>query len=165
MDPESAKRLNPNDAQRLQRALEVYEITGRSMTDLWAEQEKQKPDFPIVSLAVMPQERSELHDRIARRFDIMLEQGFVDEVRTLWDRGDLNLQMPSVRCVGYRQVWEYFAGTWDYDTMKFKGVVATRQLAKRQVTWLRSWENLNWIDTHDTNLLQNALKFIEGSII
>lgn len=165
VDPESAKRLNPNDAQRLQRALEVYEITGRSMTDLWAEQEKQKPDFPIVSLAVMPQERSELHDRIARRFDIMLEQGFVDEVRTLWDRGDLNLQMPSVRCVGYRQVWEYFAGTWDYDTMKFKGVVATRQLAKRQVTWLRSWENLNWIDTHDTNLLQNALKFIEGSII
>lgn len=165
VDPESAKRLNPNDAQRLQRALEVYEITGRSMTDLWAEQEKQKPDFPIVSLAVMPQERSELHDRIARRFDIMLEQGFVDEVRTLWDRGDLDLQMPSVRCVGYRQVWEYFAGTWDYDTMKFKGVVATRQLAKRQVTWLRSWENLNWIDTHDTNLLQNALKFIEGSII
>ena len=165
VDPESAKRLNPNDAQRLQRALEVYEITGRSMTDLWAEQEKQKPDFSIVSLAVMPQERSELHDRIARRFDIMLEQGFVDEVRTLWDRGDLDLQMPSVRCVGYRQVWEYFAGTWDYDTMKFKGVVATRQLAKRQVTWLRSWENLNWIDTHDTNLLQNALKFIEGSII
>ncbi|WP_415901127.1 tRNA (adenosine(37)-N6)-dimethylallyltransferase MiaA [Neptuniibacter sp. QD48_11] len=165
VDPESAKRLNPNDAQRLQRALEVYEITGRSMTDLWAEQEKQKPDFPIVSLAVMPQERSELHDRIARRFDIMLEQGFVDEVRTLWNRGDLDLQMPSVRCVGYRQVWEYFAGTWDYDTMKFKGVVATRQLAKRQVTWLRSWENLNWIDTHDTNLLQNALKFIEGSII
>ncbi|WP_415888105.1 tRNA (adenosine(37)-N6)-dimethylallyltransferase MiaA [Neptuniibacter sp. QD37_6] len=165
VDPESAKRLNPNDAQRLQRALEVYEITGRSMTDLWAEQEKQKPDFPIVSLAVMPQDRSELHDRIARRFDIMLEQGFVDEVRALWDRGDLDLQMPSVRCVGYRQVWEYFAGTWDYDTMKFKGVVATRQLAKRQVTWLRSWENLNWIDTHDTNLLQNALKFIEGSII
>lgn len=165
VDPESAKRLNPNDAQRLQRALEVYEITGRSMTDLWAEQEKQKPDFPIVSLAVMPQDRSELHDRIARRFDIMLEQGFVDEVRALWDRGDLDLQMPSVRCVGYRQVWEYFAGTWDYDAMKFKGVVATRQLAKRQVTWLRSWENLNWIDTHDTNLLQNALKFIEGSII
>lgn len=165
VDPESAARLNPNDAQRLQRALEVYELTGRSMTELWAEQEKQKPAFPIVSLAVMPQERSELHDRIAKRFDIMLEQGFVDEVRALWDRGDLDLQMPSVRCVGYRQVWEYFAGTWDYDTMKFKGVVATRQLAKRQVTWLRSWENLNWIDTHDVKLLDNALKFIEGGII
>lgn len=165
VDPESAARLNPNDAQRLQRALEVYELTGRTMTELWAEQEKQKPAFPIVSLAVMPQERSELHERIAKRFDIMLEQGFVDEVRALWDRGDLDLQMPSVRCVGYRQVWEYFAGTWDYDTMKFKGVVATRQLAKRQVTWLRSWENLNWIDTHDVKLLDNALKFIEGGII
>jgi len=165
VDPESAARLNPNDAQRLQRALEVYELTGRTMTELWAEQEKQKPAFPIVSLAVMPQERSELHERIAKRFDIMLEQGFVDEVRALWERGDLDLQMPSVRCVGYRQVWEYFAGTWDYDTMKFKGVVATRQLAKRQVTWLRSWENLNWIDTHDVKLLDNALKFIEGGII
>ena len=113
----------------------------------------------------MPQERSELHARIAQRFDIMLGQGFVDEVKTLWDRGDLNLQMPSMRCVGYRQVWEYFAGTWDYETMKFKGIVATRQLAKRQVTWLRSWENLAWMDTHDPKLLSNALKMVEGGII
>ncbi|WP_297310426.1 tRNA (adenosine(37)-N6)-dimethylallyltransferase MiaA [Neptuniibacter sp.] len=165
VDPESAQRLNPNDSQRLQRALEVYEITGRSMTDLWAEQEKQKPDFPIISLAVMPQERAELHQRIEQRFDIMLEQGFVDEVRTLWERGDLDLQMPSVRCVGYRQVWEYFAGTWDYETMRFKGIVATRQLAKRQVTWLRSWENLTWMDTHDPKLLANTLKLVGGSII
>jgi len=165
VDPESAARLNPNDSQRLQRALEVYEVSGRTMTELWAEQEAQKPDFKIIPMAVMPTERSELHDRIAQRFDIMLDQGFVDEVKTLWDRGDLNLQMPSVRCVGYRQVWEYFAGTWDYDTMKFKGVVATRQLAKRQVTWLRSWENLAWMDTHDPKLLSNALKLIEGGII
>lgn len=165
VDPESAQRLNPNDSQRLQRALEVYEITGRSMTDLWAEQEKQKPDFPIISLAVMPEERAELHQRIEQRFDIMLEQGFVDEVRTLWERGDLDLQMPSVRCVGYRQVWEYFAGTWDYETMRFKGIVATRQLAKRQVTWLRSWENLTWMDTHDPKLLANTLKLVGGSII
>jgi tRNA dimethylallyltransferase len=165
VDPESAARLNPNDSQRLQRALEVYEISGRTMTELWAEQEAQKPDFSIVPMAVMPQERSELHARIAQRFDIMLEQGFVDEVKTLWDRGDLNLQMPSMRCVGYRQVWEYFAGTWDYETMKFKGIVATRQLAKRQVTWLRSWENLAWMDTHDPKLLSNALKMVEGGII
>ncbi len=165
VDPDSAARLNPNDSQRLQRALEVYEISGRTMTELWAEQEAQKPDFKIIPMAVMPTARSELHDRIAQRFDIMLDQGFVDEVKTLWDRGDLNLQMPSVRCVGYRQVWEYFAGTWDYDTMKFKGVVATRQLAKRQVTWLRSWENLAWMDTHDPKLLSNALKLIEGGII
>lgn len=165
VDPESAARLNPNDSQRLQRALEIYEITGRTMTELWAEQEKQKPAFPIISLAVMPEDRAELHDRIQRRFDIMLDQGFEEEVRLLWERGDLDMQMPSVRCVGYRQMWEYFAGTWDYDTMKFKGVVATRQLAKRQVTWLRSWENLTWMDTHDRKLLPNTLKLIEGSII
>lgn len=165
VDPESAERLNPNDSQRLQRALEVYEVSGRTMTELWAEQEKQKPDFPIISMAVMPDDRAELHQRIEKRFDIMLEQGFIDEVRQLWERGDLNLQMPSVRCVGYRQVWEYFAGTWDYETMRFKGIVATRQLAKRQVTWLRSWENLNWMDTHDPKLLANALKLVGGGII
>ncbi|WP_286241023.1 tRNA (adenosine(37)-N6)-dimethylallyltransferase MiaA [Neptuniibacter halophilus] len=165
VDPESAARLNPNDAQRLQRALEVYEITGRSMTELWAEQASSKLQFTLISLAVMPQERAELHERIAQRFDLMLEQGFEEEVQRLWERGDLNLQMPSVRCVGYRQMWEYFAGNWDYDTMKYKGVVATRQLAKRQVTWLRSWENLHWMDTHDRKLLANALKLIEGSII
>lgn len=165
VDPESAERLNPNDSQRLQRALEVYEVSGRSMTALWAEQEKQKPEFPIISLAVMPNDRAELHQRIEKRFDIMLEQGFIDEVRELWARGDLDLQMPSVRCVGYRQVWEYFAGNWDYETMRFKGIVATRQLAKRQVTWLRSWENLTWMDTHDPKLLANALKLVGGGII
>ncbi|MGH1429972.1 MAG: tRNA (adenosine(37)-N6)-dimethylallyltransferase MiaA [Neptuniibacter sp.] len=165
VDPESAQRLNPNDSQRLQRALEVYEVSGRTMTDLWAEQEQQKPEFPIISMAVMPNDRAELHKRIEQRFDIMLEQGFVDEVRSLWDRGDLNLQMPSVRCVGYRQVWEYFSDTWDYETMRFKGIVATRQLAKRQVTWLRSWEKLAWMDTHDPKLLSNALKLVGGGII
>lgn len=165
VDPVSAERLNPNDSQRLQRALEVFEISGRTMTELWAEQEAQKPDFPIVPMAVMPKERSELHERIEMRFDIMLEQGFVDEVRQLWDRGDLTLQMPAVRCVGYRQVWEYFSETWDYETMRFKGIVATRQLAKRQVTWLRGWENLTWMDTHDPKLLSNALKLIDCGII
>jgi tRNA dimethylallyltransferase len=165
VDPESAARLNKNDSQRLQRALEVYEITGRPMSELWAEQKSQQPDFSIVPMAVMPKERTMLHERIEKRFDIMLEQGFVDEVRGLWERGDLTLQMPSVRCVGYRQVWEYFAGTWDFETMKFKGVVATRQLAKRQVTWLRSWENLAWMDTHDPKLLSNALKLVDGGII
>lgn len=165
VDPISAQRLNPNDSQRLQRALEVYEITGKSMTELWSEQQQQQPDFPIVSLAVMPQERAELHQRIEQRFDMMLEQGFLDEVRALWDRGDLHMQMPSVRCVGYRQVWEYFSGQWDRDTMRFKAIVATRQLAKRQVTWLRSWENLNWIDTHDPKLCANALKLMGTSII
>jgi len=165
VDPASAERLNPNDSQRLQRALEVYEITGRPMSELWAEQQAQKLDYPVISMAVMPAERSELHERIAMRFDIMLEQGFEQEVQALWQRGDLNMQMPSVRCVGYRQMWEYFQGTWDYETMRFKGVVATRQLAKRQVTWLRSWQDLNWLDTHDPNIVAKALKLIEPVII
>ncbi|MDF2181910.1 tRNA (adenosine(37)-N6)-dimethylallyltransferase MiaA [Neptuniibacter sp. CAU 1671] len=165
VDPESAARLNPNDSQRLQRALEIFELTGRSMTELWREQVSQKPDFPIVSLAVMPQERSVLHERIALRFQMMLEQGFVDEVELLWRRGDLNVQMPSVRCVGYRQVWSYLAGEWDHETMVEKGVIATRQLAKRQVTWLRSWPDLQWLDSLSDNLLPKALKKIEAGII
>ncbi|WP_051560169.1 tRNA (adenosine(37)-N6)-dimethylallyltransferase MiaA [Marinobacterium jannaschii] len=165
VDPASAQRLNPNDSQRLQRALEVYEVTGRPMSELWAEQEKQKLPYPVVPMAVMPAERSELHQRIEQRFDIMLGQGFEEEVRALWQRGDLNLQMPSVRCVGYRQMWEYFQGDWDYGTMRFKGVVATRQLAKRQLTWLRSWQDLNWLDTHDPNIVAKALKLIEPVII
>ncbi len=165
VDPQSAERLNPNDSQRLQRALEVYEITGRSMTEHWAEQQAQRLDRPVVSLSVMPPERSVLHERIAQRFQIMLDQGFEEEVRALWERGDLDLSMPSVRCVGYRQMWEYFSGQWDYETMQFKGVVATRQLAKRQITWLRSWENLNWLDTNDRDITSKALKLINSVII
>lgn len=165
VDPQSAERLNPNDSQRLQRALEVYEITGRSMTELWAEQQTQQLDSPLISLSVMPPERSVLHDRIEQRFDIMLEQGFEAEVRVLWERGDLELAMPSVRCVGYRQMWEYFSGQWDYETMRYKGIVATRQLAKRQITWLRSWENLNWLDTNDRDITDKALKLVNSVII
>ncbi len=165
VDPQSAERLNPNDSQRLQRALEVYEITGRSMTEHWAEQQAQRLASPVVSLSVMPPERSVLHERIAQRFQVMLEQGFEEEVRALWERGDLDLSMPSVRCVGYRQMWEYFSGQWDYETMQFKGVVATRQLAKRQITWLRSWENLNWLDTNDRDITSKALKLINSVII
>ncbi|MBY4677056.1 tRNA (adenosine(37)-N6)-dimethylallyltransferase MiaA [Marinobacterium arenosum] len=165
IDPQSAARLKPNDSQRLQRALEVHRLTGRTLTELWAEQQQQKLPFPVVSLAVMPPERAELHRRIAERFQLMLAQGFIDEVRTLWERGDLNLQMPSIRCVGYRQVWQYFAGEWDHDTMVDKAIIATRQLAKRQVTWLRSWPDLHWLDSQDSNLQDNALKLIEPVII
>ncbi|MFW1678473.1 tRNA (adenosine(37)-N6)-dimethylallyltransferase MiaA [Pontibacter sp. JAM-7] len=165
VDPDSAARLNPNDSQRLQRALEVFEVTGRTLTELWREQERQIPAFPIVSLAVMPQERSVLHQRIALRFQQMLEQGFLSEVEALWQRGDLTPQMPSVRCVGYRQAWAYMAGESDYDTMVEKGVIATRQLAKRQVTWLRSWPDLHWMDSLSSDLLPKALKLIEANII
>lgn len=165
VDPAAAQRIHPNDPQRMQRALEVYELTGRSMTELWQEQEQQRLPYTVAQLCVMPQERKTLHERIEKRFHIMLEQGFEEEVRALWERGDLNLQMPSIRCVGYRQMWEYFSGTWDYDTMVDKGIIATRQLAKRQVTWLRSWPDLNTFSSTDTNLTNNALKLLDGIII
>ncbi|MEH6577519.1 MAG: tRNA (adenosine(37)-N6)-dimethylallyltransferase MiaA [Amphritea sp.] len=165
VDPVAAKRIHPNDPQRMQRALEVYELTGRSMTELWQEQEQQRPPFNAVSLCVMPQERKILHQRIEKRFSIMLEQGFEAEVQALRERGDLNIQMPSIRCVGYRQMWAYFDGVWDYDTMVQKGVVATRQLAKRQITWLRSWPDLHSLVSDSPNLTNNALKLLEGIII
>jgi tRNA dimethylallyltransferase len=166
VDPEAAARLKPNDSQRVQRALEVFELSGRSMSELWREQEQAVLPYRVHSFAVMPPERAELHQRIEQRFHQMLELGLVDEVeRVLWSRGDLELSHPSVRCVGYRQVWEFLAGRWDYETMVFKGIVATRQLAKRQITWLRSWNDLHWLQTNDRQLASKALKLVESAII
>ncbi|MDO6564849.1 tRNA (adenosine(37)-N6)-dimethylallyltransferase MiaA [Amphritea sp. 1_MG-2023] len=165
VDPVAAQRIHPNDPQRLQRALEVYELTGRSMTDLWQEQKQQQLPYNVTQMCVMPQERKVLHERIEKRFQLMLTQGFEAEVRALWQRDDLNLQLPSIRCVGYRQMWEYFDGQWDYPTMIEKGVIATRQLAKRQITWLRSWDNLHYFESSDPNLTNNALKLLDGIII
>lgn len=165
IDPVAAERIHPNDPQRMQRALEVFELTGRTMTDLWQEQALQQLPYDVTQLCVMPEARKTLHERIEKRFHMMLEQGFEAEVRALWDRGDLSAQLPSVRCVGYRQMWEYFEGQWDYPTMIEKGVIATRQLAKRQITWLRSWENLHYFESADPNLTNNALKLLDGIII
>lgn len=165
VDPESARRLAPNDSQRLQRALEVYELTGRSMTELWAEQQSQTLPYQVLNLAVMPDSRQVLHERIALRFEQMVQQGFIDEVQALYARGDLDPQMPSVRCVGYRQVWSYLEGEYDHSTMIEKGIIATRQLAKRQITWLRSWENLNWLNPQDRYILKDCLKLIDAVII
>lgn len=165
VDPVSAERLAPNDSQRLQRALEVYELTGRSLTELWAEQKSHSLPYSVINLAVMPEERRTLHERIALRYQMMLDAGFVEEVKCLYDRGDLHTGLPSVRCVGYRQVWSYLEGECDYETMIEKGIVATRQLAKRQITWLRSWENLNWLVSEDTDILKHSLKLIDAAII
>ncbi|SIT06781.1 tRNA (adenosine(37)-N6)-dimethylallyltransferase MiaA [Neptunomonas antarctica] len=165
VDPASAQRLAPNDSQRLQRALEVHQLTGRTLTDLWAEQKNQSLPYNVVNLAIMPAERRTLHERIALRYRMMLDEGLVDEVRHLYERGDLNPQMPSVRCVGYRQVWSYLDGDWDYPTMIDKGIIATRQLAKRQVTWLRSWENLHWLMSEDKDILKHSLKLLDSAII
>lgn len=160
IDPVSAERLKPMDSQRIQRALEVFEISGKTLTQFWDEQNEQPLPYDVISFAVMPKERKTLHKRIAQRYDIMMKQGFVEEVKTLFTRDDLHEELPSIRCVGYRQVWQYLKGELDYDEMVERGVIATRQLAKRQITWLRSWPDLNWLDTEDPNLLQSALKIL-----
>lgn len=157
VDPVSAKRIHPNDPQRLTRALEVYRISGRSMTELTAT--KQPPlQHNVVQFAITPEDRAVLHARIEQRFDIMLNNGFEEEVVALRKRGDLHLDMPSMRCVGYRQMWQYLDGQIDNVEMRYRGIVATRQLAKRQLTWLRGWKELNWLDTFDNAKLEKVLK-------
>lgn len=146
VDPVSAARIHPNDPQRINRALEVYRLTGKSLTELT--QTKGEPFPYIVSqFAIAPTERAELHHRIALRFEQMLAQGFEQEVASLKQRPDLHPQLPSVRCVGYRQMWDYLDGLVSYDEMVYRGIAATRQLAKRQLTWLRSWSDLCWLDS------------------
>lgn len=139
VDPEAAERIHPNDPQRLQRALEVFELTGESLTGL---QKKAEPPlserYRVLTVALVPGERVVLHERIRRRYKMMLEAGLIPEVERLKGRGDLSLSLPSMRCVGYRQVWQYLDGEFGREEMLEKAVVATRQLAKRQMTWLRS---------------------------
>jgi len=165
VDPEAAARIHPNDPQRLSRALEVYALSGRPMSELWREGEQQALPYRLLKLVVAPDERSVLHERIARRFRLMLEQGLVEEVEALFHRGDLGPELPSMRCVGYRQVWQYLAGELSYDEMSEKGIVATRQLAKRQFTWLRSEQGLQWFATFDGRLLEKVLKFLDDNAI
>ncbi len=156
VDSVAAERIHPNDPQRINRALEVYRITGQTMTQLSAT----KGDalgFEVLQFAIAPNDKSLLHQRIEQRFKQMIAQGFEQEVKKLYERGDLHLDLPSMRCVGYRQMWQYFEGIHDFDEMIFRGVVATRQLAKRQMTWLRSWQNLRWLETGDKENLQHIL--------
>ncbi len=149
IDPVSAERIHVNDPQRLSRAIEVYRISGKSMTELTAIKSEAIP-YTVKQFAIAPTEKPVLHERIERRFHMMLEGGFEDEVRALYERGDLHLDLPSMRCVGYRQMWEYIDGTMDHDEMIFRGIVATRQLAKRQMTWLRGWkQDITWLESGD----------------
>jgi tRNA dimethylallyltransferase len=161
VDPESAERLNPNDPQRVQRAYEVFLISGKTLTQHWVEQEEQPLNYNVIQFAIAPQERKTLHERIELRFNQMIEQGFIDEVKAMRARGDLKEDLPSVRAVGYRQAWDFLEGRLDFEEMVFRGVVATRQLAKRQMTWLRGWNNLHWLDSLDANLAENALSILE----
>ena len=166
VDPEAAARIHPNDPQRLQRALEVYELTGTPLSELQRSQQADQPlPYRIVKLAVAPADRTILHERIAQRYELMLQNGLIDEVEALRKRGDLHQDMPALRAVGYRQVWEYLSGSLTYTEMVERGIIATRQLAKRQFTWLRSEPDLMLLDSLDRRLRETALKFIEQALI
>lgn len=149
IDPVAGARINPNDSQRINRALEVFYISGKTMTEL-TEQQGEAIPYDITQFAIAPQDRAVLHQRIEQRFHKMIDLGFEKEVLTLFERGDLYADLPSIRCVGYRQMWEYLEGKVSLDEAIFKGICATRQLAKRQITWLRGWESeLEWLDSLD----------------
>lgn len=147
IDPISAQRINPNDSQRVNRALEVFYLTGKTLTELTAQKGEALP-YDILQFAIAPEQREVLHLRIEQRFHKMIELGFQQEVEKLYRRPDLNENLPSIRCVGYRQMWEYLRGDYDHDEMVFRGICATRQLAKRQITWLRGWTSpIQWLDS------------------
>ena len=174
VDPESAARIHPNDPQRLQRALEIYESTGQSMTELHRIENSEHLSLPalipnLVFISLQPRQRSTLHDQIDKRFRQMLKKGFIDEVKDLFNRGDLNRDLPAIRSVGYRQIWDYLDGQFDYDTMVEKGVAATRQLAKRQYTWLRGWPDLHRIEAElsdESEIIANkCLKILQQGAI
>lgn len=164
IDPVSAERIHPNDPQRIQRALEVYEVSGKTLTDYWQQQTRQALPYNVIKIAFFPQDRQYLRQRIAQRFHLMLKQGFIEEVEALRRRGDLHLDLPSMRCVGYRQVWEYLDGVTDFDEMVEKGITATRQLAKRQLTWLRKETDCNFYDI-EAGIDKIILKNLENSLL
>lgn len=167
IDPVSAQRIHPSDRQRIQRALEVFMMSGKSLTEWQSDQTEGTESFHVLNLIIAPKDRAILHERIAIRFKQMLAEGLVDEVKKLFARKDLDLTMPAIRSVGYRQVWEYLEGKYSYEEMCEKGVIATRQLAKRQLTWLRSWPNAVWFDSSEEifdqveTYLRSALLTIE----
>jgi tRNA dimethylallyltransferase len=164
VDPESAARIHPNHSQRLSRALEVYRISGLTMTEWQARQSAQTLPYTVHQFAIAPPERAVLHTRIEQRLRQMFASGFIEEVAALMARGDLHPDLPSIRAVGYRQVWEYLRGDYDVDTAFERALVATRQLAKRQLTWLRGWQDLIWLDSGEsTNSQLNKVLMHSGA--
>jgi len=164
VDPDSAARIHPNDPQRTQRALEVYRVSGKTITSFHAEMQAQQEallPYNLHFFAIQPEDRGVLHDQIETRFRQMLNEGLVDEVQALRARGDLNHQLPSIKSVGYRQVWQYLDDEIDYDGMVERSIIATRQLAKRQLTWLRSWPSLQSLSNSSAHSVQHVLKYMD----
>ncbi|WP_200019296.1 tRNA (adenosine(37)-N6)-dimethylallyltransferase MiaA [Cobetia sp. cqz5-12] len=160
LDPATAQRIRATDPQRLTRALEVCLISGRPMSELLAEQPEAELPFHPIAIALAPHDRAVLHERIETRFDQMLEQGFIAEVEALKARPELHAGLPSIRCVGYRQVWDFLDGHLSRDEMRERGIIATRQLAKRQLTWLRSWQGIHPVDSMGVDPYSETLKIV-----
>lgn len=183
VDPSIAAEIHPNHSQRLSRALEVYRVSGKTMSELrrvqsCAQGESFSEKYKLVQIAIAPRDRSVLHERIALRFEKMLASGLVAEVQALYDRGDLHVDLPAIRAVGYHQVWDFIEGRLSYEEMIERGVIATRQLAKRQFTWLKGWQNypsapLNWLYTDNVDgillskqeIVRCALNFVAAAAI
>lgn len=167
VDAATAARLAPQDSQRIQRALEVFELTGKPLSIHHQEQQAQQETFPypLFQFAVAPSQRSVLHERIALRLEQMFAQGMVAEVAKLKANPRLNGDEPAMRSVGYRQVWQYLDGAYDEATMKHKALVATRQLAKRQLTWLRSWPNVQWVDPTTEDAVGTIVEQLHGIVL
>lgn len=168
VDPTAAQRIKSADFQRISRALEVYQLTGQPLSTLQQQTEK-RVDFDLIKFGLIPQQRTQLHKKIAQRFHAMLAAGFEQEVRSLYQREDLTSELPSIRAVGYRQMWGYLAGEYDWETMVQKGIAATRQLAKRQLTWLRREEDLLVLDPYGASseckcswVLEHLDKFVKN---
>lgn len=165
IDPETAARLMTTDSQRIQRALEVCELSGKTMTRLFAEQSATALPYRLLKLALVPSERKVLHDRIALRFEQMLQAGLIDEVKALRAKYPaLTADLPSMRCVGYRQTWQYLDGEFGLDELREKGIAATRQLAKRQLTWLRGMDDTVELDCLDAAVNEKLLQYINQFI-
>jgi tRNA dimethylallyltransferase len=164
IDPVSAARIQPQDAQRIQRALEIHELTGQPPSEFAQAAPRERAPWSFIKLALFPGERAWLHARIAQRFAVMLEQGLVAEVEGLYRRGDLHPGLPSVRTVGYRQVWEYLTGAINYTEMTERALAATRQLAKRQLTWLRSYPDVYHFDPMRPDSAGDILAYLRQAL-
>lgn len=156
IDPQAAERIDANDVQRIQRALEVHYLTGKTMSELVAESPRQQLPYHLIEIALLPSDRAVLHERIASRFEDMLELGLLSEVRQLREDFAVTAEMPSMRCVGYRQVWQYLEGEFGLTVLREKAIAATRQLAKRQLTWLRGLDDVAEFDCLAEDLPQQV---------
>jgi tRNA dimethylallyltransferase len=160
VDPESGKRIHENDPQRIMRALEVYALTSKTMTSLQDIKPEPLP-YEFTQFSLMPNDRTLLHERIVLRFDTMLQNNFEQEVTKLRKNSELHLNLPSMRSVGYRQMWQYLSGEDTFDDMREKSIIATRQLAKRQITWLRGWEGAISLQAGSTENVKTILQYIQ----